>query len=107
LLTLTRFIPLAFFVNTPPPPVIYTLSLHDALPISRADSVSTAKAPYTRASKPALVRSDEISPRLGYRVLYGLGLKSGRSRFGMQTSSLPPGLRTRRHSASAACWSAT
>src|SRR2546430_11190176 len=28
-----------FFLNDPPPPEIYTLSLHDALPISRATSL--------------------------------------------------------------------
>src|SRR5207253_9962040 len=34
---------LFFFLNHPPPPCIYTLSLHDALPIFTRDDVPVAK----------------------------------------------------------------
>src|SRR5207249_9829190 len=41
---------LFFFFNDPPPPEIYTLSLHDALPISRSEIAPTTRS---RSAKPS------------------------------------------------------
>src|SRR5207248_7905944 len=54
---------LLFFFNAPPPPHLYTLSLHDALPISPAwprRCRRTARPPACRSSEEVLLgRTDE------------------------------------------------
>src|SRR5690606_41730309 len=46
-----------FFFNAPPPPEIYTLSLHDALPISSCSASSGWTPPYRSGSTPAASRA--------------------------------------------------
>src|SRR5207248_9113647 len=46
---------LSISIHAPPPPQIYTLSLHDALPIS-ARRTSTSSAPRSRPSSPRAAR---------------------------------------------------
>src|SRR5947208_10684347 len=59
-----------FFFTDPPPPEIYTLSLHDALPISAADMVRLApKVAYgSLARQVALVRWTPQDPHSGHPV---------------------------------------
>src|SRR5437870_10935696 len=62
-----------FFFNTPPPPQIYTLSLHDALPISRSSPGYSHPLFSTRHSSPGSspcgidVRSEEHTSELQSR----------------------------------------
>src|SRR5437667_8275869 len=67
LLTFHRLSPLVFFSNAPATTAIYTLSLHDALPISRAArSTSSQAAPARAASIPRArgIRSEEHTSEL-------------------------------------------
>src|SRR5438270_13230874 len=59
--------PLIFFFNDPATPEIYTLSLHDALPISKAPPTSPAATTAPEASTPSLgasPRSEEHTSEL-------------------------------------------
>src|SRR4029450_14047641 len=59
--------PPAFFFNDPAPPEIYTLSLHDALPISRLYqfSIQSQSIPSARPANPhAQQRSEEHTSEL-------------------------------------------
>src|SRR5205823_9100535 len=71
-----------FFFNTPPTTVIYTLSLHDALPISTTWSRTTAP-PTSGCSRPATARRRSASRRTR-RATAAL---SGRLRAGRSLSS--------------------
>src|SRR5687768_17734226 len=72
-----------FLFNAPPTTEIYTLSLHDALPIStqadhpRGRSVRRAHRHVARgADRPAL---DSVSERIGHRALRALGAEDRKS----------------------------
>src|SRR6266496_3931308 len=59
-----------FFFNAPPPTEIYTLSLHDALPISRATKASAAPSTNgttAAATAPPAKRSEEHTSELQSR----------------------------------------
>src|SRR6478672_13675383 len=67
-------VPLLFFFNDPPTPEIYTLSLHDALPILRCRRARRRRAarapPACRAPRPrprATARSEEHTSELQSR----------------------------------------
>src|SRR5207244_11358790 len=58
-----RLSSLSFFFNDPPTTEIYTLSLHDALPISMlCASARSANFGEARFTKRALPRSDAVAP---------------------------------------------
>src|SRR5437879_13409446 len=63
--------PSFFFINDPPPTEIYTLSLHDALPISVDEELSGEQVPpaplhlnVNVRGRPARIRQDRKSTRL-------------------------------------------
>src|SRR5207302_10891914 len=77
-----------FLSTHPPPPVTYTLSLHDALPISihRADLIGVHAQPALEAAAPAALERPsegfgfpEVKPRAVDRVLHAGGARGERS----------------------------
>src|SRR5437762_14353129 len=54
---------ISFFFNDTAPPVIYTLSLHDALPISRGDEVRAARIEPEGEDRRVLEKPDLVRGR--------------------------------------------
>src|SRR5438093_6163088 len=88
-----------FFFTTPRPPEIYTLSLHDALPISSRSVQTSARAapPRSRASRTspktfAQIRSEEHTSELQSltNLVCRLLLEKKKNASGLGNAALPP-----------------
>src|SRR5262249_59844555 len=96
-----------FFSNDPPPPEIYTLSLHDALPISRQPPPSRPPAPAAAGARAARAsprsRSEEHTSELQSltNLVCRLLLEKKKKNHNEHPSTEPTDLRRPTHSCTA------